>query len=150
MTLSEFLIRAKTSTYARGDQALKVKELDRSTTLTYTEWEWIYHDNYFWGEPYGGREVVSYEWKPVWIMVYYGWIEDWVDTIWEVYTILQWALRHIPETAPYRWPLSYTEWGYHYFNNYSGGLERFSWREIIVKDGVIVYQAQYMGGSVDR
>ena len=37
MTLSEFLIRAKTSTYARGDQALKVKELDRSTTLTYTE-----------------------------------------------------------------------------------------------------------------
>ncbi len=37
--------------------------------------EWAFHDNYFGGEPYGGRSVAFHQGKPVWIAVYYGWVE---------------------------------------------------------------------------
>lgn len=150
MNLSQFLIQAKTATYAAGDTAKKIKESDHSTTLVFEEWDWKYHDNYFGGEPYGGREVVFFEWKPIWMMTYYGWVEESIKVAWEIYSILQWALRNIPEDAPYRWPTKYQSWEYYYSNSHTWSLEQFSGKETIEKNGEIVYQAQYMGGSVDR
>lgn len=38
------------------------------------------NDNFFGGEPYGGREVVFYEEKPVWMMVYYGWVAEGIES----------------------------------------------------------------------
>ena len=38
--------------------------------------EWHYHDNFFGGEPYGGREVIFCHDQPVWMMVYYGEVSD--------------------------------------------------------------------------
>lgn len=148
--LKEFLINAKISTYAAWDNAVKTKESDDSTTLTYTLWDWTYHDNYFWGEPYWWREVVFYQWKPTWIMTYYWWVESWVDNIWEIYTILQWALKQIPKEAPYRGPIELIQWSYIYKNSYTGTLEQFSWEEIIEFNGIEVYRAKYMWGSINK
>ncbi|HCU70338.1 MAG TPA: hypothetical protein DIC35_01115 [Candidatus Moranbacteria bacterium] len=74
--LCEFLVKAKKATYAAGDAAQKAKEKDQSTTIIFEERDWKYHDNYFGGEPYGGREVVFFQNKPVYMMVYYGWVNE--------------------------------------------------------------------------
>ncbi len=148
--LSEFLIQAKVNTYAAWEKATKIKEQDNSTTLIYTEWDWKYHDNYFWWEPYGWREVVFYKNKPLWMMTYYGWVESSANNIQWIYTILQWSLRNIPKDFPCRWPQEYQEWNYTYKNKYNWTLERFSWEEIIELDWIQVYKATYMGWFIDK
>ncbi len=59
--LISFLVEAKKSTYAAGDLAQKTIESDKSTTLIFDSGDWYYNDNYFGGEPYGGREVVLFK-----------------------------------------------------------------------------------------
>lgn len=99
--LCEFLVKAKKFTYASGDESIKIKEKNKSTSLIYQEGSWLYHDNYFGGEPYGGREVVFMNQKPVYIMTYYGWVHERCTDIQSVYKILQQALSLIPEDKPF-------------------------------------------------
>jgi len=67
--LCRFLVKAKKSTYAAGGKAKKTIEGDKSTTLVFKDGDWRYHDNYFGGEPFGGREVAFLKNKPVYIMI---------------------------------------------------------------------------------
>lgn len=151
MELSQFLIEAKTSTYAAGDMAQKISEADNSTTIIFEKWDYRYHDNYFGGEPYGGREVVFFRWKPIWMMTYYGWVEKARNIIaWDVYAVLQGALRNIPESAPYRGPLEYRDEKYVYCNVYEWNLDQFCGEEIIKTDYEIIYRARYMGGFINQ
>jgi len=76
LQLKQFILDASHNTYASEDVNLRQKQADNSTTIVYEKDNWKYHDNYFGGEPYGGREVVFYDNKPVWMMVYYGWVEE--------------------------------------------------------------------------
>jgi hypothetical protein len=45
--LCEFLVEAKKSTYAAGSSRPERTEKDFSTTLTFENGDWKYHDNYF-------------------------------------------------------------------------------------------------------
>lgn len=148
--LIDFLLIAKKSTYAAGDFVNKIKESDNSTTIIFEDWSWKYHDNYFWGEPYGGREVVFFQWNPVWMMTYYGWVIESIDDPAHIYTILQEALLRIPSNAPYRGPEEYRSWEYEYSNTFSGGIDNFQGTEIITHDWLEIYKASYMGGFVDK
>ena len=47
--LCQFLVTAKKQTYAAGDKAKKTVEKDKSTTITFEQGDWTYHDNYFGG-----------------------------------------------------------------------------------------------------
>lgn len=148
--LSKFLVKAKKSTYASGDRAQKLIEKDGSTTLVFEDGDFRYHDNYFGGEPYGGREVVFFENKPVYIMVYYGWVNDSISDFSGVYKILQEALSLISEENPYRGPKEYISGDYVYINNFVGKVDNFQGEEIIKLSGEEVYRAKYMGGLVDQ
>ena len=66
------------------------------------------HDNFFGGEPYGGRMVVFYKNKPIWTMVYYGWVEKTVKDPNVVYRILRSALKQMPNDAPFRGPKNWS------------------------------------------
>src|SRR2546426_8105571 len=70
--LLRFLMDASRRGYAAGRSAVKTREADHSTTIVLEHGEWRFHDNYFGGEPYGGREVVFFRGQPVWMAVYYG------------------------------------------------------------------------------
>ena len=48
--LCQFLVIAKKQTYAAGDKAKKTLEKDKSTTITFEQGDWKYHDNYFGGK----------------------------------------------------------------------------------------------------
>jgi hypothetical protein len=149
--LCKFLVKAKKSTYASGDTAKKVIESDKSTTLVFEDGDWKYHDNYFGGEPYGGREVVFFKNLPVYMMVYYGQVIEGVSDIQSVYKILQSALANIPADKPFRGPKQYSLDGNEYINIFEGEIESFSGEEIIkLVDGKEVYKAMYVGGLVDK
>ncbi len=148
--LKEFLVKAKKYTYASGDLSKKVVESDKSTTLVFEDGDFKYHDNYFGGEPYGGREVVFFKGEPIYMMVYYGLVDKDVTNFRGVYGMLQKALSLIPENSPYRGPKKYTEGDYGYINNFIGEINDFSGEEIINYKGKEIYKAKYIGGLVDQ
>lgn len=147
--LCKFLVKAKKSTYAAGDNAEKIIGDDKSTTIVFEDGDWKYHDNYFGGEPYGGREVVFFKDKPIYIMTYYGLVDESVSDINIVYGILMNALKLIPEDKPYRGPEKYDENDLSYSNSYTGEVDNFFGEEIITENGKEIYRAKYMGGFVD-
>lgn len=148
--LSRFLVKAKKSTYAAGDAAKKIVGADKSTTLVFEDGDWKYHDNYFGGEPYGGREVVFFRNLPVYMMVYYGWVIEGVADVQAVYKTLQGALTLIPEDKPFRGPKKYNLDGAEYVNVFEGEIDNFFGEEIIKSaEGKEIYKAKYVGGLVD-
>lgn len=147
--LKQFLVKAKKAAYASGDVSRHIKEKDGSTTLKYKSGDWKYHDNFFGGEPFGGREVVFYKEKPVYMMVYYGWVVKRVSNPKKIYAFLQKALSKIPKDRPYRGPKLLKQGELSYKNVFQGGVERFSGKEIITQDKKIIFQTKYIGGLVD-
>ena len=127
----------------------EVKEKDGSTTLWYESGDWKFHDNYFGGEPYGGRTVISYKNKPVWMMVYYGWLDAKVSDANEAYLFLRKALR-AERGEGFRGPVEFTKENFKYVNSWQGTLENYSGKEEIFLDGDLIYTAMYMGGLVDQ
>jgi len=148
--LCDFLVKAKKATYAAGENAPKVINHDKSTTMVFKEGDWQYHDNYFGGEPYGGREVVFYKGEPFYMMVYYGQVNESVKDVKKIYSFLMKALKLIPKEKPYRGPEKYEEGNLVYSNDYHGEVNNFYGEEIIEEDGKEIYKARYIGGLVDQ
>jgi len=142
-TLMNFLIKAKKEGYAGGNQ---VKERDKSYSTRFEEGNWKFHDNWFGGEPFGGREVIFYKGKPYWIMVYYG-----VDLTGKNLAIptLKKALLNTLSDFPARGPTSLKNGKYQYKNKWEGNIKKFSGEETINKGNKQVYKANYIGGLVD-
>lgn len=145
--LQQFLVNS-IKEYASGDGKKWIKEKDGSTTIPFEKGDFKSHDNFFGGEPYGGRVVVFYKNRPVWMMVYYGWVEKNISVD-EVYAILKKALMQMPEDATFRGPKEFKEKEFIYQNNWTGDIERYSGEEKILKNNQSIYKANYMGGLVD-
>lgn len=148
--LKAFKKEANGAGYESENPKNEIKEKDGSTTLWYESDNWKFHDNYFGGEPYGGRTIISYKNKPVWIMVFYGRLDDNVSDIEEVYLFLRKALRTSKEEESFRGPEEFIEGKFKYANNWQGALENYSGKEEIYLDGGLIYTAMYMGGLVDQ
>ncbi|MFA5131872.1 MAG: DUF5680 domain-containing protein [Candidatus Paceibacterota bacterium] len=146
--LKDFIFEASRATYASGDNSIKHKEEDGSTTISYSSGEYRMHDNYFGGEPYGGREVIFLNNKAIWMMVYYGLVHKGVVNS-EVYTFLMDSLSHNTKDIPYRGPEIYKKENWTYENKLKGEVDNFSGTEKIYKDDICVYEASYTGGNVD-
>ncbi|MDO8497678.1 MAG: DUF5680 domain-containing protein [bacterium] len=147
--LRQFLINSNKAGYAGGEEKKWKKEPDGSTTIPFEKEKWRSHDNFFGGEPYGGRVVVFYENKPVWIMVYYGWVEKGVEAN-TVYGVLRNALKQMPKDAPYRGPKEFIYKDFIYSNSWEGTLEKYSGEEEIRQGQKSLYKAFYRGGLVDH
>ena len=148
--LLRFLRDANQHGYAAGERARTIREPDRSTTIAYESGEWKLHDNFFGGEPYGGRAVVFLSGRPVWMAVFYGRVEGADDEVQPVYSFLQAALRRAPDELPVRGPDEFSQGGFTYRNTCHGAVGNFWGEERIDRDGRHVYTARYAGGLVDR
>lgn len=147
-TLKEFILLASRATYASGDDSIRKKQSDGSTTIEFVDGRYKFHDNYFGGEPYGGREVVFLNDKAIWMMVYYGVVHI-KNSNAEVYGFLTESLRNTTVEAPYRGPALFEKDNWKYENALTGEVENFSGTEKIYRDGECVYEASYIGGLVD-
>ncbi len=146
--LKQFLLASNNAGYSGGQEKKWVKESDGSTTIRFASGDFKSHDNFFGGEPYGGRLVVSYKNKPVWIMVYYGWVTEGIDPN-PVYEILREALKQMPHDYPYRGPRKYIKGDWAYKNTWHGELDRYDGEETIKQGDMLMYKAHYRGGWVD-
>ena len=106
--LKEFLIASNQAGYAGGKQKKWTKEPDGSTTIPFEKGHWKSCDNFFGGEPYGGRTIVFNKGKPCWMMVYYGWVAEGVETN-PVYGVLKNSLKQMPKDYPFRGPSKHKE-----------------------------------------
>jgi hypothetical protein len=140
----DFLIKAKKRGYAGENQ---VKESDGSYSTRFTEGDFRFHDNWFGGEPFGGREVVLYRGKPYWMMVYYG--ADLTGKDLAIPTLRK-ALSLMPDDFPARGPKSLKNGEYQYKNKWEGNVENFSGEETISKGTEQIYKTNYIGGLVDQ
>lgn len=147
--LKQFLVAANKAGYASGKEKQWVKEKDGSTTIEFTQGEWKSHDNFFGGEPYGGRTVVFYKRKPVWIMVYYGRVVEGANPD-LIYPVLRAALKMMPAQSPFRGPKEYRQKEFEYKNSWRGDVDNFSGEEHITSSNKVVYNAKYIGGWVDK
>jgi len=125
------------------------REPDHSSTIVFDSGDWKMHDNFFGGEPYGGRQVVYYKDQPVWFCAYYGKITDSKLDVRLVYDFLRKSLRQAPVNGFSRGPKSFVADEFEYRNKATGSLETFSGHESILYKGVEVYWADYLGGVVD-
>ncbi len=146
--LKEFILEASRATYASGDESIKKKQPDGSTTIEFESGAYRYHDNYFGGEPYGGREVVFLDGKPLWMMVYYGFVHKGMENK-EVYSFLIESLSNTTLEMPYRGPVLYKNNEWKYENTIVGEVDNFSGTEKIFKNEICIYEASYIGGFVD-
>ncbi len=148
LEVQAFKDRAKKHGYA-SEQAKSQAELGSSKALTYKENDWSYHDNYFGGEPYGGREVIFYKERPVWMQVYYGYVIG--DTpMLKVYNFLKLALRQdIDNSVPVRGPRAFSSKEWQYMFEVEGDISRYNGVETITYRENVVYKAHISGGLVD-
>jgi hypothetical protein len=147
--LSNFLIDSNKKGYASGKEGGWVKEEDGSVSIIFQKGHWKSHDNFFGGEPYGGRTVVFYKNKPVWIMVYYGWIIKNINPD-VIYEFLMKALMNMSEEFPLRGPKKYEDASYIYTNLWNGDLKQYFGEECIIQDSQSIYKAYYRGGLVNQ
>lgn len=147
--LRQFLVDSNNAGYAGGEEKKWIKEPDGSTTIPFEKGDFRSHDNFFGGEPYGGRVIVFYKNKPVWIMVYYGWVTQGVAAD-PLYAVLRNALMKMPEESPFRGPKELKDDTYIYSNTWQGDVERYSGEEQITQGDKLMYTANYMGGLVDQ
>lgn len=148
--LKKFLVDFAKNGYAAGNEKAWKKETNGSTSIKYKSGKWSVHDNFFGGEPFGGREIVFFEKNPIWIMVYYGLITPEEMDINHIYEFLRKALSHVSPEAPLRGPELYNEDAFTYKNTWTGDIDTFSGKEIIEKDNKIVFATQYIGGLVNE
>lgn len=138
-----FLIKAKKKGYASyGNQ---IKESNGSYSTRFEEGDFKFHDNWFGGEPFAGREVVWHKNKPYWMVVYYG-----ADTTGKDLAIptLTKALSSMPTDFPVRGPKNLKNGDFQYKNKWQGNIEKFYGEETISKSGKQIYKANYMGGLI--
>jgi hypothetical protein len=144
-----FLVHANKSGY--GNESVKpIEKTDGSKTITFSDGEWDFHDSYFGGEPFGGREVIFYQKKPMWMMTYYGGVFDPSINFHDVYKILRQALLNFPEEMPVRGPEKIELEDWVYTNKIDGDFADFSGVEEISFKGKAVYRTRYQGGEVDK
>lgn len=143
--LKAFLMRANMP-HADGTAAT-VKEADGSRTIEYAEDDYRMHDNFFGGEPYGGRLVIFYKGQPVFMEVYYGKTSKPAD---EVYAFLREALQHPDEENPYRGPAEYKKGNLTYKSTNTGDIADHTVNEWIYDGDEEIYSAIIIGGLVDQ
>ena len=148
MELSEFLIKAKTGTYASNGEANEQKLPDGSLELTYNAGEFSYRDRYFGFDPFSGQEIVFQNGNAIWSMNYYGRTVDKKYPAEQIYAFLQKAMRQVKPERPFRGPSTFAEGDFMYNDESSGTLENFSGVERILFNRHKVYTLKYHGGTI--
>ena len=149
--LAQFLVKAKTVTYASGNQEYAVEPtLSGSHQLEYLDNDLQYRDIYFGGMHFIGMETVFEKKIPIWGMGYYGRALPDSDNehIAGMPPFLKAALCNVPLETPFRGPKTFQMGEYIYENEIHGDIIYFYGIEHIRIQGVTIYNLRYSGGLV--
>ena len=147
MTLIEFLIKAKTSTYANGIKYKVPSTRPNSIDYYYEEDSFIYHDTYFGSKEFYGEEIVYFDNSPIWHMEYKGGVQN--DETTDVYDkVLKPALKNVDNMFPLRGSKEFLIDDYKYTFETIGTLDKFEGIERIYKKDKLVYELICCGGKI--
>ena len=141
--IRSFLVRAKNSTYAVGEnQILSLKP--NSYDFRYVEGDSLYMDSYMGSQKFVGEECVWIKEHAIWGMNYYG------QSLNENFnsTFLKEALCHVSDSMPFRGPELYQKGDYIYQCQVVGDFEYFSGEEKIYCKQEKVYFCTFHGGMI--
>ncbi len=149
--LAEFLVRAKTTTYAGGGEEVPPEKVERPDhkELEHREGNWVYRDSYvgFYAAP--GSEYVRINGIKIWSMSYSGGMtpeyvgnEEFAK---KTYDFLKKALSKMEVSRPFRGPNHFKEGDFEYFDKSEGDLTRFRGEEKITFKGKEVFSQDYIG-----
>lgn len=142
-----FLIDAKLNTWV--GEGKKTRKKDYSRNYHYIEGDFEYKDQYFGNLMDGGREVVFFKKKPIWIMCYHGGVlKEYNNLSTNIFAFLREVLSCSSTEFPVRGPASYSSQEFSYENSYHGDLYFFYGMEIIILRKAEVYRRTYVGGEV--
>ncbi|WP_373835772.1 DUF5680 domain-containing protein [Bacteroides heparinolyticus] len=138
-----FLIRAKKSTYASGDNVVESTRTG-SCDLKYSEKNLEYYDSYFGTNPFIGEELLLLDNKVIWSMNYVGRkLDDKLE-----YDFLKKALLSVEPEMPFRGPSIYKEDNYTYKCFTEGDFTWFQGYEMIEYKDQVIYECYYHGGEI--
>lgn len=144
--IEAFIVRAKAACYV-GNGVTARSSRQGSHDLTYREGLLSYRDSYFGGTDFQGQETVWRGRKPLWSMVYHGFIlrPDLIDAARAGATIKA-ALGELYREKRFLGGFSWA--GPHgvYTDMSNGDWKRFQGRESIEVEGVEAYALNYSGG----
>lgn len=147
MELSKFIVEAKLNTYAKSGEGGERILSGGGKELVYERNGWKYRDCYFGFKQFAGQEVVWQNDRVVWVMNYYGGVDDRLPAQ-AVYAFLKQALLKVVTAQPYRGPEKLMAGDFCYSNTSTGTVENFMGTEIISYRGRSVYKLVYHGGNV--
>ncbi len=146
--LLQFLLKARTKTYAGGGGKVK-PALKDAEQLEYQKEDWLYRDFYYNGNGiFMGLETVYYKDKAMWSMSYYGNFQKMSET--EVDSILRKALQENWQTARTWQSVEWEHDEYRYVcePDFDGSIDEMAGSEKIFKNGEEVYYFWYAGGII--
>lgn len=151
--LANFLVKAKTQTYASTNSKEINPERPLHKELDFSEGEFYYRDSYvgFFQAP-GMEEVRDKKGKTIWTMAYSGGMnkeyQKNINFALETFEFLKKVLGKVKEDSPFRGPKSFKEGEWKYINKIEGDIERFFGKEKIFFKGKEVFSQEYIGGTV--
>ena len=150
MDLKNFLIKAKTLTYASAGEGREKILADGSKELSYKNGPWQYRDRYFGFDPFIGEEIVWKNGRIIWGLNYYGQITSTKIDSRAIYKFLQSALRLVQASRPFRGPKVFSIADWNYQDQSSGSINSFSGHEVIYFKTKKVYELKYQGGLIKK
>lgn len=148
MKLERFLVKAKSGTYASGQEAGAEILADGGKQLIHEADGYRYRDRYFGWNPFAGEEVVWRNDRILWVMNYYGTILSEAVSADHVYQFLRKAMCGLTEERPFRGPNEFREDEWVYCDCSEGTVARFIGIEQIFYRGEVIYRLDYHGGKV--
>lgn len=144
--LKKFIAEARRNTYAGEEKPIKKALLNGSCQLEYKKGEYFYRDIYFTGKDnFIGQEVVYFNDKPIWSMVYCGSSEPS-----KVSNFLKKSLLSLAEKCRFNEKCEFEESNFRYENKGQGTLEQFGGEEQIFIKEKRVYKLNYHGGLISK
>ena len=157
--LSEFLVEAKKTSYARG-KAEVIK--DNSKIFIFQKGDFHYQDNYDGYYQFSGGEIVrwkNWDGQRIWQMNYFGGMspeleklckrEELTEFTKRVYDFLKKTLLQVTPKMPFRGPKEAREMDLRYENIFRGDIEKFQGTEnISFGSNTIGYSLNYHGGLI--
>lgn len=150
--LAQFLVEAKTQTYASTNSQEVSPQRPGFKELEFLDGDWNYRDSYVGYFMAPGQEVVSFEGKPVWAMAYSGGMvpgfRDNLDFAKQTFEFLKKALAMVEESRPFRGPKILEEGDWKYVSSVQGDITDFVGMERISHKRKEVFKQVYSGGLI--
>lgn len=144
--LKEFLVEARRATYAGGGVPVDNSKLQGAKEFVHIKGDWYYQDIYFAGlKNLIGQEVVYYNQKPIWSMVYFG---DQIKE--ETAEFLKAVLSESTESCRVGNRFETKKKSYTYEDFGEGTLEKFFGEERINYQTKNIYKLKYQGGFISK